>query len=332
MDGIMQITGGGQKSRTRMMASPGQKVVLITGCSSGIGLRMAVMLAHDEQKRYHVIATMRDLKRKDKLVEAAGDAYGKTLSLAVLDVCNDESVKQCINGIKDRHVDVLINNAGIGLVGPVESIPIEEMKKVFETNFFGVIRMIKEVMPDMKKRQGGHIIVVSSVMGLQGVVFNDVYAASKFAMEGFCESLAVQLLKFNVTLSLIEPGPVHTEFEAKMIQEVKQKECPGADPETVNYFKNVYLPSSIDIFTLLGQTPDDVARVMIEAKRPRFRNLTNPFYTPIVALKYADETGSLSVNAFYHMLFSMGPLMHVCITAMKYLTCGCLRSRAISPN
>lgn len=155
---------------------------------------------------FPVIATMRDLKRKDKLVEAAGDAYGKTLSLAVLDVCNDDSVKQCINGIKDRHVDVLsewksslswtmhcytvpkwywfqnlsivffvsfllccvVNNAGIGLVGPLESIPIEEMKKVFETNFFGVIRMIKEVMPDMKKRKGGHIIVVSSVMGLQG--------------------------------------------------------------------------------------------------------------------------------------------------------------------
>ncbi|XP_029996428.1 retinol dehydrogenase 8-like [Sphaeramia orbicularis] len=317
------------------MASPGQKVVLITGCSSGIGLRMAVMLANDEQKRYHVIATMRDLKRKDKLVEAAGDAYGKTLSLAVLDVCSDESVKQCINGIKDRHVDILINNAGIGLVGPLESIPIEEMKKVFETNFFGVIRMIKEVMPDMKKRRGGHIIVVSSVMGLQGVVFNDVYAASKFAMEGFCESLAVQLLKFNVTLSMIEPGPVHTEFEAKMIQDVRQKEYPGTDPETVNYFKNVYLPSSVDIFEALGQTPDDIAKCtkkVIEANSPRFRNMTNPLYTPIVALKYADETGGLSVHAFYHMLFNLGPLMHISMTAMKYLTFGCLRSRTISPN
>ncbi|XP_017287858.1 retinol dehydrogenase 8 isoform X2 [Kryptolebias marmoratus] len=282
-----------------------------------------------------VIATMRDLKRKDKLVEAAGDAYEKTLSLAVLDVCSDDSVKQCINGIKDRHVDVLINNAGIGLVGPVESIPIEEMKKVFETNFFGVIRMIKEVMPDMKKRRGGHIIVVSSVMGLQGVVFNDVYAASKFAMEGFCESLAVQLLKFNVTLSMIEPGPVRTEFEAKMIQDVKQKDCPGADPDTVHYFKNIYLPSAVDIFEAFGQSPDDIARCtkkVIEASRPRFRNLTNPMYSPIVALKYADETGGLSVHAFYHMLFNMGSLMHVCVTAMKYLTCGCLRTRTISPN
>uniref|UniRef100_UPI0037E8DD49 retinol dehydrogenase 8-like n=1 Tax=Semicossyphus pulcher TaxID=241346 RepID=UPI0037E8DD49 len=317
------------------MASPGQKVVLITGCSSGIGLRMAVLLAKDEQKRYHVIATMRDLKRKDKLVEAAGDTYEKTLFLAVLDVCSDESVKQCIDGIKDRHVDVVINNAGIGLVGPVESIPIDEMKKVFETNFFGVIRMIKEVMPDMKKRRGGHIIVVSSVMGLQGVVFNDVYAASKFAMEGFCESFAVQLMRFNVKMSMIEPGPVHTEFESKMIQDVRQKEFPGADPDTVHYFKNVYLPSSVDIFETLGQTPDDIAKCtkkVIEASSPRFHNLTNPLYTPIVALKYADETGGLSVQAFYHMLFNLGSLMHVTMTAMKYLTCGCLKSRTISPD
>ncbi|XP_036804698.1 retinol dehydrogenase 8-like isoform X2 [Oncorhynchus mykiss] len=258
------------------MANPGQKAVLITGCSSGIGLRMAVMLAKDEKQRYHVIATMRDLKRKDKLVEAAGDAYGKSLSLAVLDVCTDESVKQCIDGIKDRHVDVL------------------------------------------------------------SVVFNDVYAASKFAMEGFCECLAVQLLKFNVTMSMIEPGPVHTEFESKMIQDVRQKEFPGADADTVNYFKNVYLPSSVDIFETLGQTPDDIARctkkVIEQGSSARFRNLTNPLYTPIVALKYADETGGLSVHAFYHMLFNLGPLMHVSMKAMQYLTCGCLRSRTISPN
>lgn len=146
-----------------------------------------------------------------------------------------------------------------------------------------------------------------------------------------------------------------------MIQEVRERDCPGADPETVHYFKNVYLPSSVDIFEVLGQMPDDIAKVrylpyscifqsswfiltvvycpspkctkkVIEASRPRFRNLTNPYYTPIVALKYADETGDLSVHAFYHMLFNMGTLMHVCMTAMKYLTCGCLRSRTVSPS
>ncbi|KPP68455.1 retinol dehydrogenase 8-like [Scleropages formosus] len=350
------------------MASDGQKVVLITGCSSGIGLRVAVLLAKDDRKRYHVIATMRDTKRKDKLLEAAGDTYGKTLTLQTLDVCSEESVKQCINSIKDRRVDILINNAGIGLLGPVESISIEEMKKVFETNFFGMVRMIKEVMPDMKMRRSGHIIVMSSVMGLQGtgcvgldggrwklgvaisvfkskadwvtffiagVVFNDVYTASKFAMEGFCESLAVQLLKFNVNVSMIEPGPVHTEFEVKMMQDVAKMEYPGADADTVRYFKDVYLPSSLDIFEAMGQSPEDIARCIkkvIEARRPRFRNLTNSLYTPIVAMKYADETGGLSVHTFYNLLFNFGPLMHITMNILKCLTCSCLRRRTISPN
>ncbi|KAK2510818.1 hypothetical protein Q9233_017408 [Columba guinea] len=126
------------------MAAPAPRTVLVTGCSSGIGLAVAVKLAQDPQQRFQV------------------------------------------------------NNAGVGHVGPVESVSVEEMKRIFETNFFGVVRMIKAVLPDMKRRQNGHIVVVSSVMGLQGIVFNDVYAASKFAVEGFCESLAVQLLQFNV--------------------------------------------------------------------------------------------------------------------------------------
>ncbi|XP_031431609.1 retinol dehydrogenase 8a isoform X2 [Clupea harengus] len=278
---------------------------------------------------------MRDLKKKDKLVEAAGDAYGQTLTLQPLDVCSDESVKQCVNSVKDRHIDILINNAGIGLLGPIESISMEEMKKVFETNFFGMVRMIKEVIPDMKKRRSGHIVVMSSVMGLQGVVFNDVYTASKFAVEGFCESLAVQLLKFNVNMSLIEPGPVHTEFEMKMMEDVAKMEFPGADTDTIRYFKDVYIPSSMDIFEAMGQTPEDIAKCtkkVIESSRPRFRNLTNSLYTPIVAMKYADETGGLSVHTFYNLLFNFGPLMHFSMTILKCLTCSCLRRRTISPN
>ncbi|XP_026215406.1 retinol dehydrogenase 8 [Anabas testudineus] len=317
------------------MVKSKKKVVLITGCSSGIGLSLAVMLAKDEKKRYRVIATMRDLNRKDKLVEAAGDAYGKTLSLAVLDVCNDESVKQCVNDIKGRHVDILINNAGIGIVGPVESITIEEMQAVFETNVFGVIRMIKEVMPDMKKRRAGHIIVISSVLGVQSVGFHDVYAASKFAIEGFCESLAVQLMMFNIKLSLIEPGPVRTDFEIKMIQEVKERECPGADPETVHYFKNLYLPSAINIFLAVGQTPKEISKhikKVMETSKPSFRNLTNSLYAPIVALKYADESGDLSVNFFYHMLFNLGPVLHYTVIAMRFLSFGFLKNHSVSPK
>ncbi|KTG35765.1 hypothetical protein cypCar_00027171 [Cyprinus carpio] len=328
------------------MAAEGQRVVLITGCSSGIGLAIAVMLARDEMKRYYVIGTMRDLKRKDKLVEAAGDAYGKTLSLLTLDVCSDESVKQCVDSIKDRHIDILtdevavicvsvVNNAGVGLVGPVEGLSMDDMMKVFQTNFFGAVRMIKEVMPDMKRRRSGHIIVISSAMGLQGVVFNDVYSASKFAIEGFCESLAVQLLKFNITMSMIEPGPVHTEFEMKMFADVSKKEYVGTDPETLHHFRTCYLPSAANIFQGLGQSPEDIAKCtkkVIESPQPPFRNLTNPLYTPIVALKYADETGSLSVHTFYHMLYNLGGVMHVSLNILKCLSCGCLRKRAISPT
>ncbi|XP_066530797.1 retinol dehydrogenase 8a isoform X2 [Hoplias malabaricus] len=278
---------------------------------------------------------MRDLKKKEKLVEAAGEAFGKTLTLEALDVCSDDSVRQCISRVQDRHIDVLINNAGVGLLGPVESISMDQMKRVFETNFFGTVRMIKEVMPDMKKRRSGHIIVMSSVMGMQGVVFNDVYTASKFAIEGFCESMAVQLLKFNVKLSLIEPGPVHTEFELKMMDEVANMEFPGADPDTVRYFKDVYMPSSIDIFEAMGQTPEDIAKCtkkVIESSSPRFRNLTNSLYTPIVAMKYADETGGLSVHTFYNLLFNFGSLMHITMSILKCLTCSCLRRRTISQD
>uniref|UniRef100_A0A8C1L4T4 Retinol dehydrogenase 8a n=1 Tax=Cyprinus carpio TaxID=7962 RepID=A0A8C1L4T4_CYPCA len=300
----------------------------------GSSIMLALLIKNIVMKQYF-IATMRDLRKKDRLVEAAGDTYGQTLTLLSLDVCSDDSVRKCIDSVKDRHIDILINNAGVGLLGPVESISMDEMKKVFETNFFGTVRMIKEVMPDMKKRRAGHIIVMSSVMGLQGVVFNDVYTASKFAIEGFCESMAVQLLKFNVKLSLIEPGPVHTEFETKMMEEVAKMEYPGADADTVRYFKDVYIPSSIDIFEALGQTPEDIAKCtkkVIESSRPRFRNLTNSLYTPIVAMKYADESGGLSVHTFYNLLFNFGSLMHITMSILKCLTCSCLRRRTISPD
>ncbi|NXG81219.1 RDH8 dehydrogenase, partial [Baryphthengus martii] len=115
-----------------------------------------------------VIATMRDLRKKEKLEKASGSALGTTLSIQRLDVCSDASVAECVANVPGGRVDVLVNNAGVGHVGPVESVSLEEMKKIFETNFFGVVRMVKAVLPEMKRRQSGHIVVISSVMGLQG--------------------------------------------------------------------------------------------------------------------------------------------------------------------
>ncbi|XP_062454311.1 LOW QUALITY PROTEIN: retinol dehydrogenase 8 [Rhea pennata] len=314
------------------MASPAPRTVLITGCSSGIGLAIAVRLAHDPQHRFQVIATMRDLRKKEKLEEAAGPALGRTLSIQRLDVCSDSSVAECMGSIPGGRVDVLVNNAGVGHIGPVESISVEEMKRLFETNFFGAVRMIKAVLPDMKQRRSGHIVVISSVMGLQGIVFNDVYAASKFAVEGFCESLAVQLLQFNVFISMVEPGPVNTDFELKLMEEVSRREYPGADAATVRYFRDVYLPASQEIFATLGQSPTAVAEAVarvVGARRPAFRTQTNRLYTPLVALKYADPSGDLSVRTYYRLLFRYGTLFQLSMAALRCLTCACCRRRVV---
>ncbi|XP_061871629.1 LOW QUALITY PROTEIN: retinol dehydrogenase 8 [Colius striatus] len=273
---------------------------------------------------------MRDLGKKEKLEAAAGEALGKTLSIRRLDVCSDSSVAECLQDIPGGHVDVLVNNAGVGHVGPLESISMAEMKLIFETNFFGVVRMVKAVLPGMKQRQRGHILVVSSVMGLQGVVFNDVYAASKFAVEGFCESLAVQLLQFNVFVSLVEPGPVNTDFELKLLRDASGSDFPGVDPLTLRYFRDVYLPASQSIFSTLGQSPDAVAEAIVSvvvARRPPFRTQTNRLYTPLVALKYADPSGSCRCAACGVLLFAHGPLLRLSLAALRCLRCACCRRR-----
>ncbi|KFW10558.1 Retinol dehydrogenase 8, partial [Eurypyga helias] len=279
--------------------------VLITGCSSGIGLALAVKMAKDEQKRFKVYATMRNLAKKEPLEEAAGRRLGKTLEIKQLDVCDEQSIKTCVNSIPDRRIDVLGNNAGMGLIGPIECQTIEEMKTVMDTNFFGLVRLLKEILPDMKRRKSGHIVIISSVMGIQGkvdvifwggILFNDVYAASKFAVEGFCESLAIQALKFKLQLSLIEPGPVVTEFERKVFEDGMKMDLSAADEETAEMFTNIYLKNYKQIFQSLGQSAEDVAEHTVKiilAENPPFRHQTNTLYTPMTTLKYADPNGDL---------------------------------------
>ncbi|XP_001368024.1 retinol dehydrogenase 8 [Monodelphis domestica] len=309
------------------------RTVLITGCSSGIGLQLAVKLAQDPQQRYHVIATMRDLGKKEKLETAAGEALGRTLTVAQMDVCSEDSVSACLNSIEGRNVDVLVSNAGLGLVGPVESLSMADIRKVFDTNFFGAVQLVKAVLPSMKQRRRGHILVISSVMGLQGVIFNDIYSASKFALEGFCESLAVQLLQFNIFVSLVEPGPVNTDFESKLMDQVSKADFPGTDHDTLNYFRNVYLPASKEIFQTLGQSPEDVAQAIvrvIDSTQPPLRYQTNARYMPLIALKYADPSGDLSVRTSYRLLFRGQHFFRLSLCCLRFLSGNCLRPK-VSP-
>lgn len=215
-----------------------------------------------------------------------------------------------------------ISNAGMGLIGPIECQSIEEMKTVMDTNFFGLVRLLKEILPDMKKRKKGHIVVISSVMGIQGILFNDVYAASKFAVEGFCESLAVQALRFNLNISLIEPGPVITEFERKVYEEGLKTDLSKADKVTADMFTNIYLKNYNQIFETLGQTAEDVAEHthrIITMDNPPFRHQTNTLYTPMTTLKYADPNGDLPIDTFYKMVFEHDKVFNASLNFLKLL-------------
>ncbi|XP_031599364.1 retinol dehydrogenase 8 [Oreochromis aureus] len=296
--------------------------VLVTGCSSGIGLAVAARLAKDELRRFKVVATMRDLGKRGPLEKAAGDSLNKTLEIKELDACCETSIKECINSLPNRRVDVLVNNAGVGMIGPLECQSIDAMKELFDTNFFGLVRLVKEVLPDMKQRQSGHIVVMSSVMGIQGLLFNDVYSASKFAVEGFCESLAVQAMKFNIKTTLVEPGPVVTEFERKMYEGAEKMDLSGTDEETARIFRELYLPYSKEVFTSLSQTPEEVAQQtvnVITAEDPPLRHQTNKVYMPMTALKHADPTGRLPLDTFYKMIFKHDRVFSATLGVLRLL-------------
>ncbi|NXV15920.1 DHB1 dehydrogenase, partial [Cepphus grylle] len=191
--------------------------VLITGCSSGIGLGLAARLAADATRRFKVYATMRDLAKGERLLERLGGYCPDTLEVLQLDVTDPRSLAAAAQRVQGQRLDVLaVCNAGVGLMGPLETCSDQAMKTVFDVNLFGAIRTIQAFLPAMKRRRAGRIIVSSSIGGLQGLPFNSVYCASKFALEGLCESLAIVLRPFNIHLTLVECGPVKTSFLANL--------------------------------------------------------------------------------------------------------------------
>jgi NAD(P)-dependent dehydrogenase (short-subunit alcohol dehydrogenase family) len=172
-----------------------QKVVLITGGSSGIGQATASLLA---DRGFKVFGTSR------KPLSDKADGF----VMLKLDVNSDESVNACVQAVLQRtgRVDILINNAGHSLGGAIEETSIQEAKSQFETNFFGVVRMVKIILPIMREQMRGHIINISSISGLIAQPFGGFYSASKFALEGYTEALRHEVKRFNITVSLIEPG------------------------------------------------------------------------------------------------------------------------------
>lgn len=194
-----------------------KRTVLVTGCSSGIGLATCHVLSRNNFMTY---GTVRNLSKAKKIQDLIN---GENLSLKILrlDVNDNQSIKIAVKKIltDTGRIDVLINNAGYGMFGPVEEITTQEVKKQFETNFFGTIRLIKAIVPIMRKQGNGTIVNISSMVGRFGVPLNSAYVSSKFAVEGLSESISFELEEYGIRVIVIEPGVVKSDF----FQNVKVK-------------------------------------------------------------------------------------------------------------
>lgn len=230
---------------------------LVTGCSTGIGRATAVELT---KRGFEVIATAR---RPETLKDL------DVVATLALDVDSDESVAAAVAAA--GQIDVLVNNAGFGVTGPVETVPLAEVRRMFETNVFGVIRMIQAVVPQMRERGAGTIVNVTSLAGRVAPPFDGFYSATKFGVEGLSEALHYEVGHYGIRVVLIEPGVFETAFgdnasrwgmengaydELEAQWEVSRTRLPGGDEA--------------------AQGPEQVASVIAEAIEAKEHKLRHP--------------------------------------------------------
>jgi len=185
-----------------------KKVAIVTGASSGIGKSTAEQLA---QAGYTVYGTSR----------RGASAGQNAFPMLVLDVTSDASAEAAVNEVMQREgcIDLLVNNAGFGVApGAAEESSLEQAKAIFDTNFFGLIRMTRAVVPHMRKQRSGRIINIGSVLGFLPMPFGALYAATKHAVEGYSESMDHELRTWGIRVSVIEPAYTRTQFDANMLQ------------------------------------------------------------------------------------------------------------------
>ena len=181
------------------------KTILITGASSGIGRATALYFA---ERGWNVAATMRDPLKADPALKHP------QISLFALDVTNEDSIARALTDSVDRYkkIDVLLNNAGYALFGPIEAIDSQQIQQQFATNLFGLIGVTQQMLAVMRSAGEGLIINVSSIIGRMALPYSSSYIATKFAVEGLSESMRYELEPFNIRVKIIEPGSINTEF------------------------------------------------------------------------------------------------------------------------
>jgi len=196
-----------------------QKVAVVTGSSAGIGFETCLLFARNGIRTY---ATMRDLVKAD-IMKNIAEKEKLPLKVIQMDVDKDHSVVEAFEEIcgddegRRMGIDILVNNAGFGLFGALEDLPIEDIKKQFETNLFGAIRTIQQVLPVMRNQRSGIIVNISSLAGYIGFPASSAYVSTKFALEGLSESLAYEIEPYRIIVVLIEPGVINTSFVKNII-------------------------------------------------------------------------------------------------------------------
>lgn len=264
--------------------------VLITGCSSGFGLATAQLFL---ARGWNVIATMRS--PKPGLFENSD-----RLLVTALDVTDPDSVSNAIaKGLaRFKEIDVLVNNAGIGLFSALEATPDEVMRRVFETNTFGVMTVARAIVPHMRERGSGTIVNVTSSVGIAPMPLVAVYTASKYAIEGFSESLAYELGTFGVRVKIVEPGFAPTTSFAHNSNGHRD----DLMPEAYSAFAQRYLKSMQDYPTAYTTAPD-VAEAVYAAVTEDTDKLRYPAGADSVML--AELRESLSEQAFIARIRAM---------------------------
>jgi NAD(P)-dependent dehydrogenase (short-subunit alcohol dehydrogenase family) len=242
-------------------------VAIVTGSSTGIGFATSLMLAEEGFRTY---ATMRNLNKSSELTSRA-TKEDLALTALQMDVDDEKSVNNTIEKIMNDsgRIDAVVNNAGYALIGAFEESTIQDAKAQLETNFFGTVRVIKAVLPIMRKQHRGTIVNVTSMGGRVAIPFDSLYHASKFALEGLSESLQYEIEPFGVKVVLIEPGAVKSDFWKNLKSSGNIEDSP---------YRPVMqkLVGSFEKMTQNAITPEQVARVILKAVKsdnPDFRNI-----------------------------------------------------------
>lgn len=248
-----------------------KKIAIVTGASSGFGLLTAVKLAQS----FFVIATARQPEKAEQLRGLAAKHHvADSIHITTLDVTDEHSIEAFGKTISAyAPIDLLVNNAGTAYGGFIEDVPMEHFRKQFETNVFGLINVTKTFLPYIRKHSGAKIINVSSISGLTGFPALSPYASSKYALEGFSESLRLELLPFGIETALIEPGSYKTSIWSTSLS--NHMTVPADDSAYHQYYKKIlsYVEKNADE----SGDPQEVADLIYQlAMKQRLKKLRYP--------------------------------------------------------